>query len=62
MNINNPKLAINGGNPITKNLIPIHKPYLKEDDFKAVEDAIRTTFVSGDGPYVESLKSNWQIT
>ena len=43
-------LAINGGKPVTKEPILIHKPYLDENDFQAVNDAIRTTFVSGDGP------------
>jgi dTDP-4-amino-4,6-dideoxygalactose transaminase len=46
----NPKLAINGGTPISKEPILIHKPYLDEDDFKVVEKAMRSTFVSGDGP------------
>lgn len=42
-------LAINGGNPVSKDFIVIHKPYLDEDDFKAVNDTTRTTFISGDG-------------
>jgi dTDP-4-amino-4,6-dideoxygalactose transaminase len=50
MKKNNPQLAINGGTPVSKNPILIHKPYLDEDDFKAVEKATRSTFVSGDGP------------
>ena len=50
MNKNNPQLAINGGAPVSKGPILIHKPYLDEDDFKAVENATRSTFVSGDGP------------
>ena len=50
MNKSNPKLAINGGTPISKAPIIIHKPYLDEDDFKAVDAALRSTFVSGDGP------------
>ena len=43
-------LAINGGNPVTKEPVLIHKPYLDESDFNAVDKAIRSTFVSGDGP------------
>jgi dTDP-4-amino-4,6-dideoxygalactose transaminase len=43
-------LAINGGIPISTSPILIHKPYLDDDDFKAVENATRSTFVSGDGP------------
>jgi len=50
INKNNPHLAINGGIPISAQPILIHKPYLDEADFKAVETTTRTTFVSGDGP------------
>lgn len=50
MNRKNPDLAINGGKPVTADLVLIHKPMLEEDDFAAVEKALRSTFVSGDGP------------
>jgi dTDP-4-amino-4,6-dideoxygalactose transaminase len=50
MNKNNTSLAINGGPKIAGHNILIHVPYLNEDDFKAVETATRSTFVSGDGP------------
>jgi perosamine synthetase len=50
ININNPLLAINGGTPVTNDSILIHKPYLDENDFLAVNDAVRSTFVSGNGP------------
>ncbi len=50
MNKKNKALAINGGKPVSDEPILIHKPYLDEDDFKAVEQATRSTFVSGDGP------------
>lgn len=50
INKSNPSLAINGGTPVSKEPILIHKPYLDEDDFKAVDAAVRSTFVSGDGP------------
>lgn len=46
----NPDLAINGGKPVSSEPVLIHKPYLKEEDFAAVDRAIRSTFVSGDGP------------
>jgi perosamine synthetase len=46
----NPELAINGGKPVTSEPVLIHKPFLDEDDFAAVDRAIRSTFVSGDGP------------
>jgi len=50
MNPENKNLAINGGSPVSKEPILIHKPYLDEDDFKIVDRTIRSTFVSGDGP------------
>lgn len=50
INKDNPKLAINGGEPICKELVLIHKPYLDEEDFAAVDKSVRSTFVSGDGP------------
>lgn len=50
INLNNPVLAINGGEPVTREPVLIHKPFLEEDDFRAVDRAVRSTFVSGDGP------------
>ncbi|MGQ9621265.1 MAG: DegT/DnrJ/EryC1/StrS family aminotransferase [Bacteroidales bacterium] len=50
MNKNNPKLAINGGKPVSEKVIPIHVPYIDKDDIKAVEETVRSTFVSGNGP------------
>lgn len=47
---NNHQLAINGGEPISKEPIIIHKPYLKEDDKEAIIKAFESTFISGDGP------------
>lgn len=47
----NRDLAINGGKPVTSEPVLIHKPFLDEEDFAAVEQAIRSTFVSGDGPH-----------
>jgi dTDP-4-amino-4,6-dideoxygalactose transaminase len=58
MNKNNPNLAINGGIPISAEPILIHKPFLDEDDFKAVEQATRSTFVSGDGPECRVFEKN----
>lgn len=49
LNKKNPKLAINGGEPVSKKPVIIHKPYLDESDFKAVDKVMRSTFVSGDG-------------
>jgi len=50
MHKENPILAINGGTPVSKVPILIHKPYLDEEDFTAVDKSLRSTFVSGDGP------------
>jgi len=50
MDRNDKTLAINGGEPVTREPVVIHKPFLGEDDFAAVDSAVRSTFVSGDGP------------
>lgn len=50
MNRENKDLAINGGEPVASDPVLIHIPYLDEEDFSAVNLAIRSTFVSGDGP------------
>lgn len=50
MDINNKKLAINGSKPVSQEPILIHKPYLDETDFSAIDKTARSTFVSGDGP------------
>jgi perosamine synthetase len=50
MNKENPKLAINGGVPTSKEPILIHLPYLDDDDIKSVVNTIKSTFISGDGP------------
>jgi dTDP-4-amino-4,6-dideoxygalactose transaminase len=44
------RLAINGGQPVTKDFIIIHKPSIEDDDIAIVSEAVRSTFVSGDGP------------
>jgi len=50
MNVNNKKLAINGGSPVTEQAVIIHKPFLDEADFQMVNKVIRSTFISGNGP------------
>jgi dTDP-4-amino-4,6-dideoxygalactose transaminase len=50
INKKNPLLAINGGDKIAGHNVLIHVPYLDEEDFKAVDKATRSTFISGDGP------------
>ncbi len=47
---NDKYLAINGGKPVSKEPVFIHKPYLDENDFSAVEETVRSTFISGNGP------------
>ncbi len=47
---NDKSLAINGGQPVSQDIIAIHKPYLDAVDSKAVFNAVESTFVSGDGP------------
>jgi len=46
----NTKLAINGGEPVSKIKIPLYKPTIEDDDIEAVTNAVASTFVSGDGP------------
>jgi len=58
MNKGDKNLAINGGKPISKEPIVIHKPYLDEEDIRAVEIAMRSTFVSGDGPACREFEKN----
>lgn len=50
MTINSAELAINGGKAVAEDRILIHLPTIAEEDIQAVTDAMRTTFVSGDGP------------
>ena len=50
LNKQNPKLAINGGKPISSSPIVIHKPFIDESDHIAIDKAIRSTYISGDGP------------
>ena len=57
MNKKNPKLAINGGEPVTKNKIPLYKPTIESDDIEAVTNAVASTFVSGDGPECRAFEN-----
>jgi len=50
MNTKNKDLAINGGKPVRIERIPIHKPTIEADDVAVIQEAIKSTFVSGDGP------------
>ncbi len=55
-----PKLAINGGEPVQKDPILILKPLITEKDIQAVTDALRSTFVSGDGPACREFEKQLQ--
>lgn len=44
------KLAIYGGTPTAEKFIPLYIPTIDSDDAKAVAEAVKSTFVSGDGP------------
>lgn len=50
MTVNSAELAINGGKAVAEDRILIHLPTISEEDVQAVAAAMRTTFVSGDGP------------
>ncbi|HMQ63675.1 MAG TPA: DegT/DnrJ/EryC1/StrS aminotransferase family protein [Flavilitoribacter sp.] len=50
MTITHPELAIDGGEPISKEPVLIHKPSITDEDVRSVAEAMRSTFVSGDGP------------
>jgi len=50
MTVNSAELAINGGKAVAEDRILIHLPTIAEEDIQAVSEAMRTTFVSGDGP------------
>ena len=50
MNKSSNVLAINGGDPVSKDPILIHLPFLDDEDMQSVVNAVKSTFVSGDGP------------
>jgi len=60
MKKNNPDLAINGGIPVTKEQVIIHKPFLDEADFMAIDEVARSTFISGNGLNAWNSKNFWQ--
>lgn len=43
-------LAIDGGTPVRKTMIPLTVPFFDKDDLDAVTKVVQSTFVSGDGP------------
>ena len=43
-------LALNGGQPVRKEMLPLLVPYFDDQDYGIVVDTLKSTFVSGDGP------------
>lgn len=43
-------LAIDGGTPVRREMLPITMPSIEQDDIDAVVRTLRSTFLSGDGP------------
>lgn len=58
MILTNEALAIQGGEPVSREPILIHKPSINEADVLAVTDAVKSTFVSGDGPECRKFEEN----
>ena len=50
------KLAINGGNPVRKDKIPISRPDFGEEEIKAASDVIKSGLVEGNGPKTEEFE------
>ncbi len=50
MGIHDKSLAINGGTPVRTKPVLLQVPYLDDDDAQSVLAALKTTFISGDGP------------
>jgi dTDP-4-amino-4,6-dideoxygalactose transaminase len=44
------RLAIEGGEPVRQNPVPLNLPFFDEEDFANVRRALESTMVSGDGP------------
>lgn len=61
MNLSNKSLAINGGSPVRINPVLIHKPHIDDEDVASVTDAIRSTFVSGDGPACRKFEEMLEV-
>ncbi len=53
-------LALAGGTPVADAPILILKPMITEEDVQAVTDALRSTFVSGDGPACREFEQKLQ--
>lgn len=47
--------AVRVENPV----IPVNEPLLTEADYRSVEDALRSGWISGAGPHIEAFESAW---
>lgn len=56
----NAKLAIDGGRPVRERPVPLNIPDFNEEDFASVDRAMRSTFVSGDGPECRAFERELQ--
>lgn len=56
--VKNNQLAINGGKAIREKIIPLHVPFLGDDDYQMVLNALKSQFVSGDGPECKIFEKN----
>lgn len=52
------RLALDGGEPLRPNSLPLSLPYFEDDDLRAVADAVASTFVSGDGPLCRQFEKD----
>lgn len=50
MSIHDKSLAINGGTPVRTKPLMLQVPFLDDEDAQSVLAALKTTFISGDGP------------
>lgn len=58
MSIHDKSLAINGGTPVRLKPVLLQVPYLDDDDAQSVMKAIKTTFISGDGPSCREFENH----
>ncbi|MCX6267598.1 MAG: DegT/DnrJ/EryC1/StrS aminotransferase family protein [Bacteroidetes bacterium] len=58
MSTSEKSLAINGGVPVRKTPVIIHKPAIHPTDIEHVSKAVESTFVSGDGPACREFEKN----
>ncbi len=61
----NETLAIDGGKPVTENLISFHEPPLGQDEIDRAAESIESKWVAGPGPFCEKVESKleeeWKV-